>query len=71
MIKYPNKHSLDKFSSLARCPAANTTSKGRGAKDDQYSYFAPARSPWIPGKKCSNVFEKVGYLFVICFSTDT
>lgn len=40
------------FSSFAFCPASNTISSGRGAKDDQYSYFAPAISDWIPAIHC-------------------
>lgn len=39
------------FSSLAFCPAANTTSTGKGAKDDQNSCLAFAISEWIPTKK--------------------
>lgn len=41
----------DEFSSLALCPAAITTSTGRGANEDQYSYFSQAMSPRMPAKK--------------------
>lgn len=51
--KGPVKSIQKKFlliSSLAFCPAANTTLTGREAKDDQYSYLAPAISACIPAK---------------------
>ena len=35
-------------SSFAICPAANTTSSGRGASDDQYSCLAAAISEQTP-----------------------
>lgn len=38
------------FSSFAFCPAANTTSTGRGANDDQYSFLAAAISEWTPAR---------------------
>jgi len=59
-----NKSSPDEFSSLALCPAENTTSTGRGAKDDQYSYLAPAISARIPAKNCNPQvgFRKISYL---------
>ena len=41
---------FSQFSSLAFCPAEMTISKGRGAKDDQYSYFENAISAQMPKK---------------------
>jgi hypothetical protein len=52
-IKRTGEKGSKKFlliSSLAFCPAANTTSTGRGPKDDQHSYLAPAISACIPAK---------------------
>lgn len=37
-------------SSFAICPAAITTSSGRGASDDQYSYLSAAISEWTPAR---------------------
>lgn len=39
---------FSQHSSLAFCPAESTISKGRGAKEDQYSCFATAISAQIP-----------------------
>lgn len=39
---------FSQHSSLAFCPAESTTSKGRGANEDQYSCFATAISAQIP-----------------------
>jgi len=39
---------FSQHSSFAFCPAETTTSNGRGAKDDQSSYFETATSAQMP-----------------------
>ena len=39
---------FSQLSSLAFCPADSTISKGRGARDDQYSYLDVAMSEHMP-----------------------
>ena len=47
------------FSAFAFCPAEITTSTGRGANDDQYSYLEPAISAWIPVTGCTCPISQV------------